>query len=212
MFPEYTPRERVADGCVHVVGITACLAAIAAMMALAVPALPPLPIASLAIYGGGLVAMFCCSAGYNMIARPNWKLVMRRCDHAAIFIMIAGTYTPFGLIAIGGPAGYWLLAGVWGVALIGAAAILLVPRRAAKLTLGIYLLQGWAVLLVLDPLRASISEHGLQLLLAGGCLYTIGVVFHLWRRLPFHNAIWHLFVLVAASCHYLAVLDAVALA
>lgn len=211
VFPDYSSRERIADGFIHIVGATGGVAAIAILLILVAPVSPPLSIASVAIYGVGLVAMLGFSAGYNMVTRPNWKRVLRRLDHASIFVMIAGTYTPFSLIAIGGLPGMALFAGVWLVALVGVAGVAFAPKQAEKISIGVYLIQGWAILLVLDPLVASVSTRVVVLLMVGGALYTIGVLFHLWRRLPYHNAIWHLFVLLAASCHYWAVFDAVAL-
>lgn len=212
MFPDYTARERLVDGCVHILGSAVAIVAIAALLTIVVPAGPPLSIASVAVYGAGLIAMLGFSAGYNMVSRPRWKRLLRRLDHAAIFIMIAGTYTPFSLLVIGGEEGLMLLAGVWLVGLIGVAGVAFAPDKAEKISIGVYLAQGWAILLVVEPLRAAASDRVLVLLLAGGILYTAGVAFHLWERLPYHNAIWHIFVLAAAACHYVAIFDAVALA
>lgn len=211
MFPEYTASERLADGFIHVVGTVCALAAIAVLLIQIAPSAPALSVASIAVYGAGLLAMLGFSAGYNMVSKPNWKRVLRRLDHAAIFVMIAGTYTPFSLIAIGGRTGVALLVGVWLIALIGVAVVTFAPKWADKISIVIYLAQGWAILLVVDPLVASVSTRVLVLLAAGGILYTVGVLFHLWEKLPYHNAIWHLFVLLAAACHYWAVFDAVAL-
>lgn len=212
MFPDYTTRERLVDGCVHIVGSAAAVAAIAVLFAVVVPNGQALSIASVAVYGVGLIAMLGFSAGYNMVSRPNWKRLLRRLDHAAIFIMIAGTYTPFSLLVIGGEDGLLLLAGVWLVGLIGVAGVAFVPEKAEKISIGVYLAQGWAILLVVEPLLAAASDRVLVLLLAGGVLYTAGVAFHLWERLPYHNAIWHVFVLAAAACHYVAIFDTVAMA
>src|SRR3974390_2512093 len=112
-FPHYTVRERVADGCIHVIGVTASLVALTALLIVGVQAQPTLGIVSLSIYGLALVAMFACSAGYNLIARPKVKAVFRRLDHAAIFLMIAGTYTPFALMKMDARWGLTLLAVVW---------------------------------------------------------------------------------------------------
>lgn len=211
MFHEYTFGERLADGCVHVVGTVCALAAITVLLIQTAPSAPALSVASIAVYGAGLLAMLGFSAGYNMVSKPNWKRVLRRLDHSAIFVMIAGTYTPFSLIAIGGRTGVALLVGVWLIALIGVAVVTFAPKWADKISIVIYLVQGWAVLFVVDPLVDSVSTRVLVLLAAGGILYTVGVAFHLWEKLPYHNAIWHLFVLLAAACHYWAVFDAVAL-
>lgn len=206
VFPQYTMRERVADGCIHVIGVTASLVALTVLLVVGVETQATLWIVSLAIYGLALVAMFSCSAGYNLVVRPKLKEVMRRLDHAAIFLMIAGTYTPFILIKMNTAWGLGLLAVVWTMAAIGIAIKLLAPRFLDGLSTALYLVQGWAVIAAWEPLMSAMPGHVLTLLVVGGVLYTVGVVFHLWERLPYQNAIWHGFVLSAASCHYAAVI------
>lgn len=209
MFPQYTVRERIADACIHVVGVTASVVALTALLILGVQAQATLWIVSLSIYGLALVAMFTCSAGYNLIVRPKVKSVFRRLDHAAIFLLIAGTYTPFALMKMDAKWGFTLLAVVWTMAALGIAIKLLAPRYLEGVTTALYLVQGWAVIVAWHPLVSSVPEHVAFLLMLGGVLYTVGVVFHLWERLPFQNAIWHGFVLAAASVHFAAVIDIV---
>lgn len=204
-------RERRADAAIHLLGLLACLTAVPALLALAVAALPLTAILSLAVYAAGLVATFGFSAAYHLCPRPEWRELLRRLDHAAIFVMIAGSYTPFALVKIGGDWGWGLLALVWAVALLGVAVKLLLPRRFERSSILLYLLQGWAILLALEPLVATVSRSTLVLLALGGLLYSVGVVFHLWRRLPYHSAVWHGFVLAGAACHYAAVLDSLVL-
>ncbi len=210
-FPQYTLRERVADGCIHVVGVAASVVALTALLIVGVQAQATLWIVSLSIYGLALVTMFTCSAGYNLIVRPKVKAVFRRLDHAAIFLMIAGTYTPFALMKMDAEWGYTLLAVVWTMAAIGIAIKLFLPRFLDGLSTALYLVQGWAVLAAWEPLMSALPGTVLTLLMIGGVLYTIGVVFHLWERLPYQNAIWHGFVLSAASCHFAAVMSVVSL-
>ncbi|MEX2167442.1 MAG: hemolysin III family protein [Methyloceanibacter sp.] len=210
MFPQYTDRERVADGCVHVIGVTASLVALTALLIVAVKAQATLWVVALLVYGLALVAMFSCSAGYHLVIHPKIKEVFRRLDHAAIFFMIAGTYTPFILIKMNDPWGLTLLAVVWTMAAIGIAIKLFAPRFLEGLTVALYLVQGWAVLAAWQPLMSALPGVVLTLLMVGGVLYTVGVVFHLWDRLPYQNAIWHGFVLTAASVHYAAVMVIVA--
>ncbi len=211
-FPRYSRAERIADGIIHLLGLTFGLAACVSLALAALPSHDALLWLALGLYGLGLMAMLGCSAAYNMIQHPRIKAVIRRLDHAAIFVMIAGTYTPFTLIAIGGPWGLGLLAFVWSVALGGVALKLFWPRRFDRLSTVAYLLLGWSILVAIDPLLGALSAAGLVLLGAGGLLYSLGVVFHLWERLPFQNAIWHAFVLAAAACHFTAVLSEVVLA
>jgi hemolysin III len=210
VFPNYSLGERVADGCIHAVGIAASLIALGALLVIGVQSQMTLWVVSLAIYGLALVAMFSCSACYNLIMHsPKLKEVFRRLDHAAIFLMIAGTYTPFVLIKINNAWGLTLLAVVWTIAIIGIVIKLAIPRFLEGLTVGLYLAQGWAIVAAWHPLVTAVPIWVAILLGVGGLLYTIGVVFHLWDRLPYQNAIWHGFVLSAASCHFAAVLGVV---
>jgi hemolysin III len=206
LFPKYTIRERIADGCVHVIGVTASLVALTALLIIGVQSKTLLWGVSLTIYGLALVATFSFSAGYNLVVRPRLKEVLRRLDHAAIFLMIAATYTPFILIKMQTPWGFGLLAVVWTMAAIGIAIKLFAPRFLDRASTALYLVQGWAVIGAWEPLMSALPGVALTLLTIGGVLYTVGVVFHLWERLPYQNAIWHGFVLSAASCHFAAVI------
>ena len=214
MFPQYSLGERVADGTIHVVGVAASFVALIVLLVIGIrnEADTTLMVAGLAVYGIALVATFGFSAGYHLVVRPKLKEILRRLDHAAIFLMIAGTYTPFVLIRMDNAWGMGLLAVVWGMAAIGIAIKLFAPRFLDGLSTALYLVQGWAVLAAWEPLHAALPAGVLTLLMAGGVLYTVGVVFHLWNRLPYQNAIWHGFVLSAASCHYAAVIGVIRLA
>lgn len=203
--------EWVADAVVHVVGLAFGLAACIAIAVLAIPQAGALRLASLGLYGFGLLAMLGCSALYNLSGSAVWKGVFRRLDHAAIFLMIAGTYSPFALIVMGGGWGIGVFLFVWAVALCGVAMKLLLPMRFERLSVAIYLLLGWTILVAFNPLVAGASMPALVLLLTGGGLYSLGVIFHLWERLPYQNAIWHVFVLAAAACHFTAILLDVAI-
>jgi hemolysin III len=210
-FPSYTSRERVADGCIHALGVTASLVGLTALLIIGIRSQMLPWVVSLTIYGLALVATFSFSAGYHLVARPKIKEVLRRLDHAAIFLMIAGTYTPFILIKMQTPWGLGLLAVVWTMAAIGIVIKLFAPRFLEGLSTALYLVQGWAVVAAWEPLMSAMPGTVLTLLVIGGVLYTIGVVFHLWERLPYQNAIWHGFVLSAASCHFAAVMSVVSL-
>jgi hemolysin III len=135
--------------------------------------------------------------------------LLRRLDHAAIFLMIAGTYTPFTLVRMGGGWGHGIAIFVWLVAVAGIALKLLYPRRLEGLSILLYLALGWAILVGLRPLFDAVPLPAIVMLGIGGVLYSVGVVFHLWQRLPYHNAIWHGFVLGAAACQWVAVLEGV---
>lgn len=205
-FPTYTLGERVADGCIHILGVAASLVGLTALLIIGIRSQALPWVVSLTIYGLALVATFSFSAGYNLVVRPKLKEVLRRLDHAAIFLMIAATYTPFILIKMQTPWGFGLLAVVWTMAAIGIAIKLFFPRFLDGLSTALYLVQGWAVIAAWEPLMSALPGVALTLLTIGGVLYTVGVVFHLWERLPYQNAIWHGFVLSAASCHFAAVI------
>jgi hemolysin III len=208
----YGRRERLADGLVHVLGISASVAGAVALAVLAIAyALPALSAASLGIYGTGLVAVFCCSAAYHLSREGRAKALLRRFDHAAIYVKIAGTYTPFALVKLGDPTGIMLFGLVWAITAVGATAKLLLPGRLVAMSYVLYLSQGWAIVAVWEPFSATVSTRVMVLLAVGGILYTVGVVFHLWERLRFHNAIWHAMVLAASACHFAAIVDCVAL-
>ena len=198
------------DAMVHVVGLTLGLAACVMLAMVALPGEKSTVLVSLAVYGAGLLAMLGCSALYNIAGDSPRKALWRRLDHAAIFVMIAGTYTPFLAIAIGGGWGTGLLVFVWTVATAGVVLKLLQPGWLETLSIAAYLLLGWTILVAIDHLIAAVSLGAFVLLAAGGILYSIGVLFYRWDRLPYQKAIWHGFVLAAAACHYFAILDVLA--
>ena len=193
------------DALVHIVGVTLGVAACIALAIVALPNAGLAVLASLAVYG-----MLGCSAVYNIGGRDQRKTLWRRLDHAAIFVMIAGTYTPFAALAIGGTWGMGLLVFVWTVASAGVVLKLIHPGWRETLSIAAYLLLGWTILVAMDRLSAAVSLPALVLLAAGGILYSIGVLFCQWERLPYRKAIWHGFVLTAATCHYFAILDVLA--
>lgn len=206
----YTDPERLADGVVHCVGLAA--AGVAVPVLLVLVALwhgGGAAVAAVAVYGLGLVGMLAASAGYNLVRQPRVKEILRRCDHAAIYVKIAGTYTPFTVL-IGGAQALWLLAGIWGAAVLGLALKLLAPRRFEMAAVVLYLAMGWAGVALGGPMIEGLTDLGLGLICAGGALYTIGVGFHLWQSLPFQNAIWHGLVLTASFVFYAAVMVEVA--
>ncbi|MCG8357642.1 MAG: hemolysin III family protein [Kiloniellales bacterium] len=208
----YSKAERLADGVIHVIGVTFGLAASVALAALSLPRGDLLLLLSLGLYAMGMLSMLGCSALYNMTHDETRKQIFRRLDHAAIFVMIAGTYTPFVLIAIGGAWGLGLLAFVWSVAAAGVFLKLCYPRRFERLSVAVYLLLGWTILVAVEPFVTAVSTAGIVLILTGGLLYSLGVIFYLWKRLPYHNAIWHAFVLAAVVCHFSAVVGDIAIA
>jgi hemolysin III len=201
--------ERTLDNIIHVTGVVTGLLAVIAMLLAAALYLPAASTASLAIYGAAMLAMFTCSAAYHMIPVARWKGFLQRLDHAAIFLKIAGTYTPFAAIKIGGLWGVSLLATVWAVALLGSVGKMLLASTWDRVAIPLYLGLGWLGVAMFQPLAASVGPVTLILLAVGGALYSVGVIFHLWRSLPYQNAIWHAFVLAGTACHFGAVTSAV---
>jgi hemolysin III len=164
------------------------------------------------LYSACLLTMLGCSATYNLASNASRREFLRQLDHAAIFLMIAGTYTPFTTCRLHGVWAIGMTAAVWTGALTGAVIKLLCPSRIERVSVASYLGLGWIILVGTRPMLGSVDVWTAVLIGVGGVLYSIGAGFHLWRTLPFQKAIWHSLVLVAASCHYAAVLHGVVLA
>lgn len=202
----YDNAEVAADRFIHWIGVTFGLIGGVLLLTFAAETASLAGLIAVILYVAGLMAMLVCSAVYNLSFASPRRELLRRMDHAAIFVMIAGTYSPFTLGRLDGAWSIWLAAVVWSVALLGAIAKLTVPRRIDRYAVILYLALGWIVLVALEPLLAALPPVVLGLILAGGLLYSAGVAFHLWRGLRFQNAIWHALVLGAAVCHYAAVI------
>jgi hemolysin III len=200
-------RELVADGVVHALGLILGVAGAGVLVLLVLFDGDPVVRAPLFIYAAGFLAMLACSAAYNVFRSSPRRDWLRRFDHAAIFAMIAGTYTPFTTLRLTGAWSSGLTAVIWAIAVVGMAVKLLRPRRIETISIVLYLTLGWIGLVALQPFLTSLEVTTLALLAAGGVLYTVGVVFHVWESLPYHNAIWHGFVLTGAVVHYAAVVN-----
>jgi hemolysin III len=198
-------RELVADGVVHVIGLLAGVIGSVVLIAIAALHHTFVEVIAVSIYAAGMVLMFSCSALYNMARKSSYREYFRRLDHSGIFLMIAGTYTAFTTLMLKGDWAVYLTVVVWSVALFGIAIKLVWPKRLEGVTTGLYIALGWVGIIALEPILTSLGLAALILLAIGGALYTIGVIFHLWERLPYQNAIWHGFVVAAAAAHYGAV-------
>jgi len=209
----YDRAETIADGAVHVLGIALAIAGAAVLLVIAVRHADVSQVTAVAIYLAGLMAMIGFSAAYNMWPLSPVKWWLRRFDHSAIYVLIAATYTAFVLpitAQSGGAAPLAILIVQWLAAAIGIALKLIFPGRFDRAAIALYLVMGWSGLSVIGPVAAALEPVTLALIVAGGVLYSAGVIFHVWRSLRFQNAIWHGFVLAAAGCHYGAVLTSVA--
>jgi len=201
----YTRAELLSDAAVHVTGIAVSIVAVPVLITFAAIWIGDAgTVIAAVIYGGSLLAMFVASAANNMIHVPARKDLLRRIDQSAIYVKIAGSYTPLAVLT-GTHAGLFL-ASLWGAALAGASLRMFSPARLKWASIFLYLGIGWAAALFGGPLIAALTPTGFALILVAGLLYTLGVGFFVWERLPFHNTIWHVFVLAATYVLYAAVL------
>ena len=197
----YSASERTVDAAIHAAGV---LFAIIGGFWLFFHVIGR-NVASVSIYCFGLFAMLAGSALYNLWPAGRTKDWLRRFDHAAIFIMIAATYTPFAVNRLQQPAGGIILALIWLGASVGVMLKLLFTRRFEMATLGLYLGLGWLILTVIKPLFAAVATADFWLLMAGGIVYSAGVIFYVVEKMPYHKAVWHGFVLAAAALHFAAI-------
>ena len=203
-------NERIADGLVHAIGLAMGLCGAAILVGLTY-AHSPEKLGAVAIYALCLIAMLGASAAYNLAHATRFRHLLRRCDHSAIFLMIAGTYTPFIFTLFTPYYAAGLTGLIWTLSLGGILLKNFEPVLFDKVNVVLYLALGWIAVIIIGPLLASLSGFTIAALIVGGALYTGGITFHVWESLPFQNAIWHVFVLAAALCHYFAVLDGVVL-
>lgn len=208
-YKAYTRSEHLADVAAHVAGVGCGIAGTIALMVTASHGTTLVVLGAL-LYAIGLIAMLSFSAAYNLCPPSPTKEVLRRLDHAAIFVMIAGTVTPIVMNRVGGAWGFGLLAAVWIAAFLGVAMKIFFPRRFERLSIVLYVALGLSIFLVGEQLMRVIAPSSLVLLAAGCVVYLVGIVFHLWERLPYQNALWHWLVLLAAALHYSAIIREVA--
>ncbi|WP_240233290.1 PAQR family membrane homeostasis protein TrhA [Devosia lacusdianchii] len=203
----YTLAELVADGIVHVLGLIVAIAAGSVLLAFAIIETAPEAVPALAVYIGSLVAVLGVSLAYNLWPVSPIKRLLARFDQAAIFLFIAGSYTPFLAVIGGTTTGILMTTFVWGASLIGVGLKLIVPERFGRLAIVLYLAIGWSGIFVFQSLAQTLPATTMWLLLAGGVTYSLGIIFHLWEKLKFQNALWHVFVVTGASLHLWAVID-----
>lgn len=207
----YSPAERLWDAIVHGIGIAVTFIAGGTLLALAAAVTAPEYVPAIALYVTALGTVFVVSLIFNWTLVDSTKRLFARLDQAAIFLLIAGTYTPVLAMLSGTPTGNIMLALVWGGALIGVALKLIVPQHFGRLAILLYVAIGWSGIVVFQSLSEALPASTLWLLLAGGTAYSSGIIFHLWDRLHFHNVMWHAFVVLGASLHLWAILDCMVL-
>ncbi|WP_426415076.1 PAQR family membrane homeostasis protein TrhA [Aestuariirhabdus sp. LZHN29] len=201
----YSLGEEVANAISHGMGAAAAIVGLTLLMVEAAGVLDALSITGLALYGGSLVLLFLCSTLYHAFTHHKAKAIFKVLDHCAIYLLIAGTYTPFMLITLDGPLATGLLIAIWSLAFVGIVFKTFFIHRFEVVSVLTYLAMGWLSLLVVYQLSEQLEWVGFVLLVVGGVVYSLGVIFYVWHRIPYNHAIWHLFVLGGALCHFLAI-------
>ena len=204
--PRYVFGDELASSVIHGIGIALSIAGLATLVAFSALYGDARAVVASAVFGTTLILCYTASTLYHSIPGVLAKRVLRTFDHIAIFLLIAGTYTPFTLIALPGAWGWGLFCAIWGLALMGSALELGLLKRYRRLAVLMYVAMGWVGLIAFKPLSELLQVGGMVLLIAGGVAYTLGVPFYLWRKLPYHHSVWHVFVLAGSVLHYLAVL------
>ncbi len=206
VIPHYTPLEERANILTHALGIVLSLAGLSSLAFLAFRFGDVWHKVSLLIYGTSLVVLYVASVVYHSTKDEKNRQRMRIFDHVSIYLLIAGTYTPFSLVNLRNDWGVPLLVAVWVLAAVGIVLKFFFINAKKWVSAALYIALGWLVVIAIKPVLNHVPMHGLLWLLSGGVIYTLGVVFYVWKSLPYHHAIWHLFVLGGSVCHFLAVL------
>ncbi len=202
----YSVAEEIAHTVTHGIGALLSIGGLVVLVAFSTLNGDAWHITSTSIYGVTLIMLYTASSLYHGIPHARAKQLLQRLDHAAIFLLIAGTYTPFTLVSLRGDWGWVLFGLVWTIAIAGVFLELACEKRYERLSLSLYLGLGWIVVLAIKPMLRSVEMGGLLLLLAGGLCYSLGVIFYVWKKLAYHHAIWHLFVLAGSVLHFFSIL------
>ncbi len=203
----YTQPEETLHTALHGLGILASLAAIPWLVIVGIDGDDPWRLAGAIVFALSALLLFTTSSVYHAVREPRLKQRMRQLDHSAIYLLIAGTYTPFTLGALRGIWGWTLFTIIWVLAVLGVVAKNTVGFRYPRLSTLMYVGMGWAAIVAIKPLAAALTERELGWLLAGGLFYTLGVPFYVWKTRRYTHAVWHLFVLAGVACHFMAVLS-----
>lgn len=201
----YSLREEIANALTHGIGALLSLIGLVVMVLLAVWSGDPWKIVSSAVFGASMIALYAASTLYHAVPAPKLKLLFRKLDHSAIYLLIAGTYTPFLLVSMRGAWGWSLFGVLWGAAVVGCAFKAFHVGKWDKLSTAMYLAMGWAVLVALKPAIEAVPLGGMVLMALGGLAYSAGVFFYVSDRIPYNHAIWHGFVLAGTAFHYFGV-------
>jgi hemolysin III len=198
--------HEIANSVTHGIGIILSVVGLVVLVVMASLHGTVWHIVSFSIYGTSLILLYTASTLYHSLRSPRLKSLFHIIDHSSIYILIAGSYTPFVLVNLRGGWGWSLFGVIWALSFIGIVLKAFFTGRFKAVSTGIYLLMGWLVVIAIKPLMHSMAAGGIAWLLAGGLAYTVGAVIYLWKTIPYHHAIWHLFVLAGSICQYFAVL------
>ncbi|NTV45864.1 MAG: hemolysin III family protein [Chlorobiales bacterium] len=201
----YSPKEEIANSLTHGAGVALSIVGFISLISQPGTTDDMWRIIAFSIYGSALVLLYLASTLYHSVQKPALKYFFRVIDHASIYLLIAGTYTPFLLVSMRNTWGWTLFILIWAIAILGVCFTTIFIRRFRKLSVATYVIMGWLAVLSLHELLTSIPSIGIVWLAVGGIVYTLGVVFYMWHKLPYHHAIWHIFVLAGSACHYLAI-------
>nr|MEE4269011.1 hemolysin III family protein [Candidatus Krumholzibacteria bacterium] len=201
----FSVGEEIAHAITHGIGALGSVVGLVLLIVKAAKAGGPQLVVGVTIFGSSLVLLFLASTLYHALVPGKAKRVFELLDYAAIYVLIAGSYTPFTLSVLGGGWGWSIFGMAWGLAVLGILYEVVLKRPSAKLSLAFYLLMGWLMIIAIKPLSTVLDPKALILIGAGGVAYTGGAVFYAWRGFPYHHALWHLFVLIGSTCHYLSV-------
>jgi hemolysin III len=204
--PEFTSHEEWIHAISHGLGFVAALVGLVVLLVATFDHGPTRHFIAAAIFGITLTILYGSSTLYHGLPESDYKKFFRKLDHIAIYLLIAGTYTPFVVIKMPDDSGWMVLAVVWGLAALGITLELVRNSSTRRTSLGLYLLMGWLAVFALQPLFATLEPMGLALLILGGLTYTIGVIFYAWHKLPYNHAVWHGFVLGGSTLHFASVL------
>jgi hemolysin III len=202
---QYTAIEEMIHAATHGVGVILSIAGLSWMLYVSIGASDAWRIAASAIYGATLIALFLASTVYHSMYASRHREVFRLLDHCAIYLLIAGTYTPFLLVAMRSSTGWWLFGTIWAMATAGIVTKLWLRHRFPKVALASYLAMGWLIVVAAPQMAAAIGPNGMAWLVAGGVSYSAGAVFYVLERMPFNHAVWHVFVLIGGICHFFGV-------
>ncbi len=207
--PRYSIGEEIANSITHGVGWLLSIGGLAVLVTSAAITGGALRIVSCAVFGTTLVLLYAASTLYHALPSERAKHIFRVLDHSAIFLLIAGSYTPLALVALGGGWGWSLFGSIWFLATVGILLNTLAHGRWRWLSVTLYVAMGWLVVVAIKPLIAALDTRSLILVVVGGLAYTFGLAFYGWKKLPYSHAVWHVFVLAGSTLHYFAVLFAV---